>query len=105
MRSVSHPGTHHIVFQLNLRSHVYAPSSFWQAALVIGHFLRVIGHFLLSAFSLNCQLLLPTTYSLLKLFTGFAHAAFIAWKLTVNKVIISATMPARINTPGPMLMR
>ena len=28
MRPVSHPGTHHKVFQLNLRSHVYVPKSF-----------------------------------------------------------------------------
>ena len=34
MRSVSHPGTHHIVFQLNLGSHVYFdPSSFYLQGL------------------------------------------------------------------------
>jgi hypothetical protein len=33
-------------------------------------------------------------YSLLKLFTGFATAAFIAWKLTVDNAIKMATMPA-----------
>jgi len=29
MRSVSHPGTHHRVFQLNLRSHVCVPKFFY----------------------------------------------------------------------------
>ena len=31
-----------------------------------------------------------SNHSVLKLFTGFAIAAFIAWKLTVNKVITNA---------------
>jgi len=36
-----------------------------------------------------------THYSLLKLFTGFATAAFIAWKLIVaNAIIIAASPPA-----------
>ncbi len=36
MRPVSHSGTHHIVFQLNLRSHVcFDLSSFWQSAQII----------------------------------------------------------------------
>jgi hypothetical protein len=33
-------------------------------------------------------------YSVLKLFTGFAIAAFIAWKLTVINAIRTAAMPA-----------
>ena len=33
-------------------------------------------------------------YSVLKLFTGFATAAFIAWKLTVIKAIRIAEIPA-----------
>ncbi len=37
-------------------------------------------------------------YSLLKLFTGFAIAAFIAWKLTVISAITSAEIPAIANT-------
>ena len=37
-----------------------------------------------------------TIYSVLKFFTGFAIAAFIAWKLTVaNAIIIDAMPPAR----------
>ncbi len=35
-------------------------------------------------------------HSVLKLFTGFASAALIAWKLTVSKVIMSAPKPDRI---------
>ena len=38
--------------------------------------------------------LLTSHYSVLKLFTGLATAAFIAWKLTVNTVIINAPTPA-----------
>ena len=42
MRPVSHPGTHHKVFQLNLRSHVYSDlSSFWLADPVTCHRYRV----------------------------------------------------------------
>jgi hypothetical protein len=37
-------------------------------------------------------------YSVLKLFTGLAKAAFIAWKLTVINVITSAPRPDTINT-------
>ena len=33
-------------------------------------------------------------YSVLKLFTGFAIAAFIAWKLTTNIVINNEPIPA-----------
>lgn len=57
------------------------------------------------ASDLSTFLLLLAVYSLLKLFTGFARAALIAWKLIVNKVMISAIMPDRINTPGPILIR
>jgi hypothetical protein len=42
----------------------------------------------------NCQI----AYSVLKLFTGFAIAAFIAWKLTVINVIINAPNPEKIKT-------
>ena len=38
------------------------------------------------------------SYSVLKLFTGFANAALIAWKLTVINVIISAPVPETIKT-------
>ena len=37
-------------------------------------------------------------YSVLKLFTGLANAAFIAWKLTVNSAIIIAANAAATNT-------
>ena len=37
---------------------------------------------------------LTRNHSLLKLLTGFANAAFIAWKLTVSKVIPMA--PAQV---------
>ena len=37
-------------------------------------------------------------YSVLKLFTGFAIAAFIAWKLTVINAINKARIPAIANT-------
>ena len=40
---------------------------------------------------------LTNHYSVLKLFTGFAIAAFIAWKLTVINVIANAPIPERIN--------
>jgi hypothetical protein len=36
-------------------------------------------------------------YSVLKLFAGFAIAAFIAWKLIVNNAIINERNPARTN--------
>ena len=36
-------------------------------------------------------------YSILKLFTGFAIAAFIAWKLTVINAINIAIIPATRN--------
>jgi hypothetical protein len=36
-------------------------------------------------------------YSVLKLFTGFAIAAFIAWKLTVNNAIPIASSPEIAN--------
>ena len=38
------------------------------------------------------------THSLRKLFTGFANAAFIAWKLMVTKAINIAAVPANTNT-------
>ena len=51
-----------------------------------------------------CRLLLPrrwriamTGHSVLKDFTGFAIAAFMAWKLTVISVITSAPIPETIN--------
>ena len=37
-------------------------------------------------------------YSVLRLFTGLAIAALIAWKLTVNKVIVTAANAASTNT-------
>src|SRR5687768_2198487 len=37
-------------------------------------------------------------YSVLKLFTGLAIAAFIAWKLIVNNAINNAIAPAAANT-------
>ncbi len=40
----------------------------------------------------------PLTYSLLKLFTGFATAAFTAWKLIVITEIKIAMMPANRKT-------
>ncbi len=36
-------------------------------------------------------------HSVLKLFTGLAIAALIAWKLTVSNVIIKAPKPAAMN--------
>ena len=44
-------------------------------------------------------------YSLLKLFTGFANADFIAWKLIVTNVKIIVTVADNINTPGPIVIR
>jgi len=40
------------------------------------------------------------SYSVLKLLTGFAIAALIAWKLIVTTVIITAIVPAITNTTG-----
>ena len=37
-------------------------------------------------------------YSVLNLFTGFATAAFIAWKLTVAKATIKASIADNTNT-------
>jgi len=45
------------------------------------------------------------SYSLLKLFTGFASADFIAWKLIVTNVKIMVTIADNINTPGPIVIR
>ncbi len=44
-------------------------------------------------------------YSVLNDFTGFATAAFIAWKLTVSKVIAMAPVPApaKIHQESPAL--
>ncbi len=42
-----------------------------------------------------CQL--PICYSVLKLFTGFALAAFTACRLSVTKATIAVTAPAKIN--------
>jgi hypothetical protein len=44
-------------------------------------------------------------HSVLKLFTGFAIAAFIAWKLIVASAIIIATSPPAANNHQLMLMR
>ena len=44
-------------------------------------------------------------YSVLKLFTGFDNAAFIAWKLTVSKAIVIAKMPATIKIHRLILIR
>ena len=49
------------------------------------------------------SLLTPRFYcSLLKLFTGFARAAFIAWKLTVINVITRAPTHDATNTHADM---
>jgi len=65
MRPVSHPGTHHIVIQLNLRSQVYASKFFWS--------------FVISIYRLIFTFLLPTAtataYSDRRLLTGFTIAA------------------------------
>ena len=45
------------------------------------------------------------TYSVLKLFTGFAIAAFIAWKLMLTSAIIIETSPPAANTHQLILMR
>lgn len=45
------------------------------------------------------------TYSVRRLFTGFANAAFIAWKLTVSNAINKAVAPAAINIDQPILIR
>src|SRR5579871_5187025 len=44
-------------------------------------------------------------YSVLKLFTGFAVAAFIAWMPTVIKATNAAKIPANINTHHCISMR
>ena len=44
-------------------------------------------------------------YSLLKLFTGFATAASIAWKLTVINAITIASTPATMNIHQLIFMR
>src|SRR4030095_7209863 len=44
-------------------------------------------------------------YSVRNDFTGFAIAAFSAWKPTVANAIITAIIPAIINTHQPMLIR
>lgn len=44
-------------------------------------------------------------YSVLKLFTGFDNAAFVAWKLMVAIAIKNAIMPAMANTQTLILMR
>ena len=48
----------------------------------------------------HLQIITLACYSVLKLFTGLAIAAFIAWKLMVIIVITTAAMPAIINTNG-----
>ena len=44
-------------------------------------------------------------YSVLKLFTGFAIAALIAWKLIVATAIITASKPVAINIHALILVR
>lgn len=46
-----------------------------------------------------------TFYSVRKLLTGFAKAAFIAWKLTVSDAINKAKTPANTKTHHPIEMR
>jgi len=53
----------------------------------------------------NRYLLKLFIYSVLKLFTGLASAAFIAWKLTVTSAIMMATSPPAANNHQLMLMR
>ena len=48
---------------------------------------------------------MKASYSVLKLFTGFATAAFIAWKLIVANAINTASIPAAINIHALILMR
>ncbi len=55
--------------------------------------------------SLIPKIPVQTTYSLFKLLTGFARAAFIAWKLMVINATIIAVIADSINTPGPMVIR
>jgi len=43
-------------------------------------------------------------HSVLKLLTGFATAAFIAWKLTVNNVIATAATITNAKTPKPIFI-
>jgi hypothetical protein len=43
-------------------------------------------------------------YSVLKLFTGLAMAAFIAWKLTVNSAIPIVINAAIANTSHPIFI-
>jgi len=47
----------------------------------------------------------PTYYSFLKLFTGFANAALIAWKLMVVNAIIMAASPPAANNHQLIWMR
>ena len=57
------------------------------------------------ALDLSTFLLVLAVYSLLKLLTGFAKAAFMAWKLMVIKVMTMAIEADKINTTGPMVIR
>jgi len=43
-------------------------------------------------------IIININHSVLRLFTGFAVAAFIAWKLIVRKAMTNAPMVAAINT-------
>lgn len=47
----------------------------------------------------------PFTYSLLKLFTGLAKEAFIAWRLTVTRVIDNAPAPEKIKIQNEIVVR
>ena len=49
------------------------------------------------AISFKCDQISSAHYSVLRLFTGFASAALIAWKLIVNKAIAAAAIPANKN--------
>jgi hypothetical protein len=85
MRPVSHPGTHHYSTK---------PQDENQESRAESQDVRFV---LVPGSNLG-------SYSERKLFTGFASAALIAWKLIVIKVITRAIKPAMKNTPGPMLI-
>jgi len=69
-------------------------------ALTIQYLILLLSYFLISTFFINTsanQHINYLLYSVLKLFTGLARAALIAWKLTVNTVIPNAPAPVAIN--------
>ena len=65
---------------------------------MIANFLSVRNDF---CFLLRCT---RSDYSVRNDFTGLDIAALTAWKLTVNKVIISAANPASTNTGHDILI-